>query len=206
MEYIKKPNKIEKGSFEIISDELKELNIKLDGKEASIIKRVIHTTADFEYAKIIKFSNNAIKNGLEVLKNKETIYCDTQMIKNGLREDRLGCKLVNFVHDEDVKKEAKKRDITRSMAGIEKAVKKGIKVFVIGNAPTCLFKIKELIEKNKLDPKLIIAVPVGFVGAVESKDAIMDLNIPYIATKGRKGGSPVAVAIINALYKKGLNG
>ncbi|MGM0379468.1 MAG: precorrin-8X methylmutase [Bacillota bacterium] len=205
MEYIKMPNKIEKSSFEIISDELDELNIKLNDKEASIIKRVIHTTADFEYAKILKFSDNAIENGIDILKKNETIYCDTQMIKNGLREDRLGCKLVNFVHDKDVKKEAKKRNITRSMAGIEKACKKGIKVFVIGNAPTCLFKIKELIEKNKLDPKLIIAVPVGFVGAVESKDAIMDLDIPYIATKGRKGGSPVAVAIINALYKKGLN-
>jgi len=198
----KNPESIEEKSFKIIGKELEADGVFLDEKEDSIIKRVIHTTADFEYAKLLKFHDKAIENGLNAIKRGEKIYCDTRMIQYGLVSKRIGCELVNYVHDEDVYKMAKEKGITRSMAAIEKAVDEDIKIFAIGNAPTALYKIKEYIESGKLNPDLIIAVPVGFVGAAESKEEIMNMDVPYIATKGRKGGSPIAVAIINALFKK----
>jgi len=126
------------------------------------------------------------------------------MIKAGLNSERLGCSIVTYVHDDDVKTQAKKESITRSMAAIEKAVDENIKIFAIGNAPTALFKIIELIKKDIIHPDLIIGVPVGFVGAAESKEELMTLDVPWISIKGRKGGSPVAVSIINGLYKMSL--
>lgn len=201
--YEKNPNRIENGSFDIITHELAMDDVRLPEESADLIKRVIHTTADFEYAHLIKMHPDAIKVGKRAIKNGCTIYTDTRMIKYGLRSDRIGCKIVNYVHDEDVKVTAQKKGLTRSMVAIEKAAEEGIKIFAIGNAPTALFKLKELIEEGQLTPDLIIGVPVGFVGAVESKEAIKELNIPWIITEGRKGGSPIAVAMINALYKMG---
>jgi precorrin-8X/cobalt-precorrin-8 methylmutase len=201
MTYEKNPRTIENSSFEIISKELEEMDIQLPTDQSPIIKRVIHTTADFEYAYLMKFHPQAVENGIQAIKNGGKIYTDTRMIRSGLNSDRIGCPLVNYVHDEDVKAIAKAKGITRSMAAIDKAVKENVKIFAIGNAPTALYKIKEYVEKGIFKPELIIGVPVGFVGAEESKAALMTLDVPWISIEGRKGGSTIAVAIINALYK-----
>jgi precorrin-8X/cobalt-precorrin-8 methylmutase len=204
MSYEKNPETIELGSFEIITKELKEKNIVINEAYGPVIKRVIHTTADFEYGELFKCHPDAIASGIRAIKNGAKIYTDTNMIKAGLNSERLGCSIINYVHDDDVKTQAKKESITRSMAAIEKAVDENIKIFAIGNAPTALFKIIELIKKDIIHPDLIIGVPVGFVGAAESKEELMTLDVPWISIKGRKGGSPVAVSIINGLYKMSL--
>ena len=201
MNYIRDPFEIETKSFEIITEELGDR--KFDEKEAKIIKRVIHTTADFEYADIIEIHPDAIEAGINALLKGGSIYADTHMIFGGINKrilSELGGNVINLVHDEEVAKEAKERGITRSMVGIEKAAHdEKIKIFAIGNAPTALYELKRLIEQEGIKPDLIIGVPVGFVGAKESKDVIAEAGIPYIITRGRKGGSPVAAAIINAL-------
>ncbi|SCI83854.1 Cobalt-precorrin-8X methylmutase [uncultured Clostridium sp.] len=200
MEYIKIPMDIENRSFEIIEAELGEHNFSKD--ELRIIKRVIHTTADFEYKDLIEISNNAIETAKEVLKNNPVIYTDTNMALSGINKkalNTLGGKVNCYVNLEEVHKDAKEKGITRSMAAVEKACANDVDIFVFGNAPTALFKLKELIEEGRAKPKLIIAVPVGFVGAAESKENMDELSIPYIKVKGRKGGSTVAAAIINAL-------
>ncbi|WP_425446717.1 precorrin-8X methylmutase [Dethiothermospora halolimnae] len=203
MSYVKNPMEIERTSFEIITEELGEKNNRFDEKTGKVVKRVIHTTADFEYGDIIKIHKDAIDNGIKALKNGSNIYTDTSMIRSGINKRRLsklGGDIVNFVHDDDVREEAKKRGITRSMVSMEKACKDdNIKIFAIGNAPTALYTLIRLIKEGMEKPDLIIGVPVGFVGAEESKEELMKLDIPYIATKGRKGGSTVAAAIINAM-------
>ncbi|KDR96512.1 precorrin-8X methylmutase [Peptoclostridium litorale DSM 5388] len=201
MDYIKVPGEIEKGSFEIISKELGDKDIT--GLEGAVVKRIIHTTADFEYRDITLVHPDAIHAGIRAIKAGGSIYADTSMIMAGVNKKRLsslGGEILNHVHDEDVAKKAKELGITRSMVALEKAcTNSDIKIFAIGNAPTALFMLKKLIEEGKVKPDLIIGVPVGFVGAAESKDEIAKLDVPYIITKGRKGGSPVAAAIINAL-------
>lgn len=202
MDYIKDPVGIETKSFEIITDEL-HVDIE-DEAIASVIKRVIHTTGDFEYADLMEYSADAVESGVQALKEGAFIYADTQMIQSGVNKRNLslfGGEVVNFVHDEDVFAMAAERKITRSMASIEKAaVDTRIKIYAIGNAPTALFKLKELMDEGKIaKPSLIIGVPVGFVGAAESKEIVRDFGVPYIIVRGRKGGSPVAAAIINAL-------
>ena len=200
MNYVKNPMDIENKSFEIIEKEMKNLNYSID--ELKIIKRVIHTTADFEYEELIEMSDDFIEVAKEVLRNKPTIYTDTNMALSGINKmalSKLDAKAICYVNLDEVHKEAKEKNITRSMAAVEKAAKDNVDIFVFGNAPTALFKLKELIKENKVTPKLIVAVPVGFVGASESKENMKDLNIPYITVRGRKGGSTVAAAIINAL-------
>jgi len=205
MNYIKIPERIEEKSFEIIEEEMGTWRDKFSILEKPIIKRVIHTTADFEYMKLIKFSDGALLKGLELLKKGEKIYCDTSMIVSGINKrktSKLGIDLINLVHDEEVRKISSEKGTTRSMEAVEKALKvENIKIFVIGNAPTALFKLKELIDNGYEKPGLIVGVPVGFVGAEESKKMLEDLNVPYITVEGRKGGSTVAVAIINGLLK-----
>lgn len=204
MDYIKKPMEIEERSFEIITEELGDKTF--EEREGNIIKRVIHTTGDFEYADLIEIHPDAIDNGINCLRKGFNIYADTMMVKSGINKrtlSKLGGEVINFVHDIDVVNEAKERGITRSMVSIEKACKDEFtKIFAIGNAPTALFTLKSLIEEKKINkPELIIGVPVGFVGAEESKEIIKELDVPFIVVKGRKGGSPVAAAIINALLK-----
>jgi precorrin-8X/cobalt-precorrin-8 methylmutase len=195
------PNEIEKRSFEIITQELGHL--KIDEKYQAIIKRVIHTTADFEYGRIIQIHNKAIENGINALKKGIRIYTDTKMIIAGVNKkklEKLNCEIYSYIDDETVGETAKQKNLTRSIVGIEKAfADKKTKIYVIGNAPTALVRLKELIEKENKKPDLIIGVPVGFVGAEESKEEIKKLDIPYIVTNGRKGGSTVAVAILNAI-------
>lgn len=196
-----KPMDIEKRSFEIITEILGDRSFPQD--EEPIIKRVIHTTADFDYADNLIFSNNAVKKGIEALKNGCDIVTDTQMVKSGINKtvlEKLGGRVHCFMSDDDVKEEAKERGITRAFVSMERASKlKKSCIFAIGNAPTALISLKELLDAKKIDPALIIGVPVGFVNVVESKELIISSDAPFIVAKGRKGGSNVAAAICNAL-------
>lgn len=200
MDYIKKPMDIEVKSFEIIGEEMGPHNF--DDRELKIIKRLIHTTADFEFKNITYIRDGAIDAALDILKKGVTIYTDTNMAKSGINKaalKKLNCKVECFVDREDVAEIAKERGITRSMAAVEKAVEEGVEFFVFGNAPTALFKLKELTIDGKANPKFIIGSPVGFVGASESKEEIEKMDTPMITIRGRKGGSNVAAAIVNAL-------
>lgn len=200
MSYIKNPMEIENRSFEIIGEEMGSHNFSEE--ELKIVKRVIHTTADFEYKNLLDISKTAIESAKEALKNNPTIYTDTNMALSGINKralEKLNGKAICYVNLPEVHVEAKEKGITRSMAAVHKACADNVDIFVFGNAPTALFKLKELIAEGKVNPKLIVAVPVGFVGAAESKEDLDQLNIPYIRVKGRKGGSTVAAAIINAL-------
>ena len=202
--YIKKPEDIEKRSFEIITEELGEKVKKFTEEELPIVKRVIHTTADFEYADLIEFLGNPISSAKKVLSGGCKIYCDTNMIVNGLSKTilkKFNCIPYTLVSDAEVSKEAKARGVTRSIVGMEHAGKdKETKIFLIGNAPTALYKLKEMIEKNEIEkPALVVGVPVGFVGAKESKDVFKDTKVPYITINGRKGGSTVAVSILHGI-------
>ena len=195
------PQEIEKRSFEIITEELG--NIVLDSTNADVIKRVIHTTADFEYVNNLCFSKDSVKIAREAIKSGASIVTDTNMASVGINAGRLskfGGKVYCFMSDDDVAKTAKDNGTTRATACMEKAVTINEPlIFAIGNAPTALIKLEALINEGKIKPKLIIGVPVGFVNVVQSKELIMNLEIPYIVARGRKGGSNVAAAICNAL-------
>lgn len=200
MNYIKVPMDIEKRSFEIIGQEMGNHNF--DDRELSIIKRTIHTTADFEYKDLVYIREGAIDEALKVLKKGVVIYTDTKMALSGINKralEKLGCKVVCYVSESEVAKIAKERGITRSMAAVEKAVEDGVEFFVFGNAPTALFRLKELIEEGKAKAKFIVGAPIGFVGAAESKEEIEKVDLPMITVRGRKGGSSVAASIVNAL-------
>lgn len=201
MEYIKVPMDIEEKSFEIIGEEMGEHNFSEE--QLKIIKRVIHTTADFEYKDLVYIREGAIETALELLKKGITIYTDTNMALSGINKKALkdlNCKVVCYVSEPEVEVIAKERKITRSMAAVEKAVEDGVEFFVFGNAPTALFKLKELILEGKSSAKFIIGAPIGFVGAAESKEEIEKLqDLSMITVRGRKGGSSVAAAIVNAL-------
>ena len=196
-----KPMDIEKRSFEIITEILGDR--KLDPENELVIKRAIHTSADFDYADNLVFSPHAVQKGIEALKNGCHIVTDTQMAKAGINKTilgKLGGEVHCFMSDPDVAAEAKERGITRAIVSMEKAAKmEKPLIFAIGNAPTALICLKELMDTGKLKPALIIGVPVGFVNVVESKELIIDSDVPYIVARGRKGGSNVAAAICNAM-------
>jgi precorrin-8X/cobalt-precorrin-8 methylmutase len=199
-DYIKIPMDIEKRSFEIIGQEMGEHNFS--ERELSIVKRVIHTTADFEYKDLLYIREGAIDKALELLNKGITIYTDTNMAMSGINKKALkslNCSAQCFVDREDIAETARERGITRSMAAVEKAAEEGVEFFVFGNAPTALYRLKELILEGKSKAKFIIASPIGFVGAAESKEEIEKLSLPLITIRGRKGGSTVAAAIVNAL-------
>ena len=185
MEYIKNPMMIEEKSFIMIQEIIDEIRPGYKFKneiEEKIIKRSIHTTADFEYLDILKISDTAVENIVDALKNNATIYTDTNMALSGINKrklDALGCKY-------------------RCLVAIA-ARDTGRKLFVFGNAPTALYKAMEMRDSKELNLDAIVGVPVGFVGAAESKDELEKTDIPYIISKGRKGGSNLAAAIINAI-------
>lgn len=195
------PSEIERRSFEIITEELGDK--KLDEDKAPLIKRVIHTSADFEYADTLCFSENVIKKALDAIKNGASIVTDTQMGRSGINKKSLakyGGQVYCFMGDENVAKAARENGTTRAVASIDKAAKlEEPLIFAIGNAPTALVRLYELIQDRKISPALIIGVPVGFVNVVQSKELIMETDVPYIVARGRKGGSNVAAAICNAL-------
>ncbi len=196
-----KPEEIEKRSMEIIEAELGKTHF--EGVELDILKRVIHTSADFEYAENLKFSPNCTEIAINSIKEGVTIVTDTNMAFSGINKPalkKLGCEAKCFIADENIAELAKKNGTTRATASMTKASTiDGNLIFAIGNAPTALVEIERLVKSGSLTPALIIAVPVGFVNVVESKNLIMDLGVPYIVAQGRKGGSNVAAAICNAL-------
>lgn len=201
-EHILKPEDIEAESFHIISQELEAQNLKIPEKEEQIVKRVIHTTADFSYVENMIFSENAVDIALSLLKSSAHIVTDTTMVLSGINKkiaQKLDCSVSCFVADEDVASMAKERNITRSMVAAEKALALKPLIYVVGNAPTALLTLYDYCVNHNKKPDFIIGVPVGFVNVVESKELIMSTDIPYIIAKGRKGGSNVAAAIVNSL-------
>ncbi|MBP3815549.1 MAG: precorrin-8X methylmutase [Firmicutes bacterium] len=198
-----KPGEIEKRSFEIIESELQREGIILPSKYEHIIKRCIHTSADFDYAKTMYFAKDAVEGIVEAIRNGGTIVTDTKMAKSGINKKKLeeyGARVECYIGDEDVATEAKERGVTRSYVSMEKAASlKGPVVFAIGNAPTALFSIVELFKEKKIKPAGVIGVPVGFVNVVESKEVLIDSGLPVIVNRGRKGGSNIAACIVNAI-------
>ena len=196
-----KPKEIETRSFEIITEELGDK--KLQPGTELIVKRCIHTSADFDYADNLYFSKDAVPKAIESIKHGACIVTDTQMVKAGINKKALakfGGEVYCFMSDEDVAKNAKSAGSTRAAASMEKAAKLGKPViFAIGNAPTALVRLYELIQEKQIQPYLIIGVPVGFVNVVQSKEMIMETDVPCIVAKGRKGGSNIAACICNAL-------
>lgn len=203
---IVKPNEIEKRSMEIITQELNGRT--WPEPQFSIVKRCIHTSADFDYADNLCFSENAAMLGVEALRRGAVILTDTKMAWSGINKKKLaeyGGEAYCFMSDEDVAKEAQERGCTRAAICMERGAALGKEViFAVGNAPTALIRLYELIQEGKVNPALIIGAPVGFVNVVEAKELIMTAGVPYIVPRGRKGGSNIAATICNAmLYYKG---
>ena len=201
-----KPSQIEARSFEIIGEILAEEGKEVDPRYEHIIKRCIHTSADFDYADSMYFSEGVEERIRDAIRQGATIVTDTRMAQSGINKKRIteyGGEVLCFIGDEDVAKEAKERGLTRSYISMEKASRlEGPVIFAIGNAPTALFSIVELAEQGKLDPVAVIGVPVGFVNVVESKERLIDAGIPCIVARGRKGGSNIAACIVNAIQYK----
>ncbi len=202
IEYMK-PAEIENRSMEIISAELLEAGITLDPKNETVIKRCIHTSADFSYAKTLRFSKDAVKEAVRLLEQGCHIVTDTNMALSGINKHaakKLNIQLHCFMADEDVAKEAKERGVTRAVVSMEKAAGlDGPVMFAVGNAPTALICLYDMMQQEKYMPAFIIGVPVGFVNVEASKERIMESPAPFIVNKGRKGGSNIAAAIVNSL-------
>ncbi len=197
------PSDIEKESFRIIGQELKELGKEIPIDLQPAVYRAIHTTADFDYADTLTFSEGVMDKARKAIRDGAHIVTDTNMAFSGISKKALhkfGGEVHCFMADEDVAQEAKNRQVTRAIVSMEKAAEIDAPlIFAIGNAPTALIRIKELMDEGKLSPKLIIGVPVGFVNVVEAKELILGSDVPYIINRGRKGGSGVAAAICNAI-------
>lgn len=195
------PNEIEKRSFAIITEELGERTFPAGVSE--VVKRVIHTTADFDYAENLVFSEAVIERAKEALRAGATIITDTNMALAGISKPalaKLGCQAVCYMADPEVAAEAKARGVTRAVVSMERAAATpGAVIFAIGNAPTALIRLHDLIGEGKISPALVIGAPVGFVNVVEAKELFIGGETPHIIARGRKGGSNVAAAIVNAL-------
>ena len=196
-----KPMEIERRSFEIITEELGDR--KIDPEFELVVKRVIHTTADFDYYDNLCFSEHAVLRMMDAIRAGCDVITDTTMAQSGINKKLLaqfGGQARCFIGDEDVAREAKERGVTRSLVSMEKAARLGKPlIFAIGNAPTALFSICDLMRAGKLAPEMIVGVPVGFVNVVEAKEEVMRTAQNYIVARGRKGGSNVAAAIVNAV-------
>lgn len=197
------PNEIEKRSFEIIGQELLTMGIEIDEEVAPVTKRVIHTSADFDYAKTMRYSKHAVVVAKNLIRNGADIVTDTNMALAGINKKKLaeygGC-VHCFMADEDVAEEAKRRGVTRATVSMERASRlKRPVIFAIGNAPTALICLHEMMEQGLFVPEFVIGVPVGFVNVVAAKELFLNSNVPYIINEGRKGGSNIAAAICNAL-------
>lgn len=202
------PEDIERRSFEIISEELRNRGITLPKETEMVTKRVIHTSADFEYAQTMTYSPNAVAIAKELIQNGADIVTDTNMALAGINKRTLarhGGEAHCFMADEDIARIAKERKVTRATVSMEKAsgIQKPV-IFAVGNAPTALIQLYEMIQSGTFRPAFIIGVPVGFVNVEAAKELILRTDIPYIVNRGRKGGSNVAAAICNAiLYELG---
>lgn len=203
MPMINNPKEIEARSFEIIDGFLRDM--KLPKFHNPVIKRVIHATVDWNYAKGLLFHIRAVEAGLAAIREGNNIIVDVNMVKAGINKDiisKFGGEVICLINDKDIVKQAARLSITRSILAMRKSaelLKGGI--VAIGNAPTALFELCDLVAAGKAKPALIVGIPVGFVGAKEAKKKLLTLKVPYITNRGRKGGSNVAVAVINALLK-----
>ncbi len=202
IEYIK-PGEIENRSMEIISMELKQQGITLDPEYENVIKRCIHTSADFSYAKTLRFSDHAAETAKNLMREGCHIVTDTNMGLSGINKrsaEHLGISLHCFMADPAVAAEAKKRGVTRAVVSMEYAAGlDGPVIFAVGNAPTALLELYHMIQNGIYTPAFVIGVPVGFVNVAASKERIIESGIPYIVNEGRKGGSNIAAAIVNSL-------
>lgn len=204
LEHIK-PEDIEKRSFEIITEELRERGFQRDvtNSQLSVIKRCIHTTADFDYSETLCFSDGAVETFQRLIRDGATVVTDTNMGLSGINKQVLkeyGCEAVCFMADPDVASEAGKKGVTRASISMNRAMSiPGPVIFAIGNAPTALITLRECHDAGTYAPAFVIGVPVGFVNVVAAKELIMQTDIPYVINRGRKGGSNVAAAIVNAL-------
>ena len=202
-----KPQDIEARSFEIIATELADRGIVLDADKDLIIRRAIHTSADFDYAHSLCFSDDAVRIAKDLIKEGADFVSDTNMALTGINKKRLavyGGSARCYMADEAVAAEAKERGITRASVSMEHAARdakaSGKKtIFAVGNAPTALITLREMYDNGIYKPDFVIGVPVGFVNVVEAKELILETDIPHIINRGRKGGSNVAAAIVNAL-------
>ncbi len=196
-----KPDEIENLSFQIIEREIGAHNLR--NEQWIIVRRMIHTSADFGYKDMVRFHSDAIKSGLDAIRSGKNIITDTNMARVGIRKreiEQFGGRVKCYMNDQQVHSNAKATGVTRAKIAVDMAVEDmqgGI--YVIGNAPTALLRLIELVKEQKARPALIIGLPVGFVNAAESKAALMELDYPYISNVGRKGGSNVAASVINAL-------
>lgn len=196
-----KPEEIEALSFKIIDQEAREHYFSDD--QWQVVRRMIHTSGDFEYQTSVRFHPDAITAGLNAIRRGKTVITDTNMAKAGIRKadlSRFGVSVECLINTEAVKKIAVDAGTTRAKAAVDAALEKmegGI--YVVGNAPTALLRLIEMVQQNKAGPALIVGLPVGFVNAAESKAALIELDYPYISNIGRKGGSNVAASVVNAL-------
>ena len=196
-----KPDEIENLSFQIIEREIGAHNLR--NEQWIIVRRMIHTSADFGYKDMVRFHSDAIKSGLDAIRSGKNIITDTNMARVGIRKreiEQFGGRVKCYMNDQQVHSNAKATGVTRAKIAVDMAVadmQGGI--YVIGNAPTALLRLIELVKEQKARPALIIGLPVGFVNAAESKAALMELDYPYISNVGRKGGSNVAASVVNAL-------
>lgn len=194
---------IENSSFDIVDSEAGEHTF--DARSWEVVRRVIHATADFEFKELMHISEGAVDAGIAALKSGTNIIVDVRMISAGVNQQRLdvyGCKIQSFISDDDVIATAKEKNTTRAIESIRKAHQLGLlagSIIAIGNAPTALLEVVRFIKEENVKPALIIGVPVGFVSAAESKEAVLETDVPCIVARGRKGGSPIAVSVLHAL-------
>jgi len=196
------PEEIEAESFRIIDSEVPEPR-PFAGEQWQIVRRMIHTTADFEMLELVRFHADAVRSGLAAMKKGATIVTDTEMARCGMplrRLSPLGCSVHCLMNDERVIARAKNEKITRAKAAVDIAVAElNAEIYVVGNAPTALIRLVEHLDSGAVSPALVVGMPVGFVNAAESKALLMSRNVPYITIEGRKGGSALAASVINAL-------
>ena len=196
-----KPQEIEDLSFEIIASEAGDHGF--NDEQWPVVRRIIHTTADFEYLDSVRFNKDAVKQGIQAIRSGCAIFTDTNMARVGIRKKEIesfGGSVDCLIADPGVAQKAQKNGTTRAVAAVDLVCDRiGKGIYVVGNAPTALLRLIQKIEAGEASPALVVGFPVGFVNAAESKDALMELDIPYITNKGRKGGSNIAAAVINAL-------
>ena len=194
------PLEIERRSFAIIDAETGAH--PYDDRQWPIVRRIIHTTADFEFATATCFSPGAVEAGIAALRRGDKVLCDTNMVLAGVNKTRLadfGSGIACHVADPEIARTAREQGVTRSLLAMRRGVAEGCGIFLIGNAPTALFELLKLVAAGEVKPSLVVGVPVGFVGAAESKEALLVSSLPFITCRGRKGGSAIAAAILNAL-------
>lgn len=195
-----KGKEIEEKSMHIIDAFLQDTVFA--SEELLIVRRILHTTGDPEYRTIISIQHNFVETAQKLFRNKPNIYCDTRMIEAGVNKRtlaKIGGTICCFVDDESVFAKAKETGDTRSALAMDAAIAEGFRIFVIGNAPTALFRLLQRVDEKKAEPALVIGVPVGYVGAADSKEALRQYTIPQLSTIGTKGGSNVAASVVNAI-------